>query len=120
MSTFATAQGVVVIEPNEEPIADFVEVSLEYPGGMDSLYAFIYRNLVHPIEDIETQGTVYVNFVIEKDGSLTQIKVLRGLTYLMDQEAIRIISIMPNWIPGEQAGQVMRVRYTVPIRFALG
>jgi TonB family protein len=102
----------------EDEVFDIVEASPEYPGGMNNMMQFITNNFQYPQIDLENgiQGRVYVSFVVERDGSLSTIKVLRGVSETLDAEAIRIIKLMPNWIPGEQAGKTVRVKYTLPIR----
>lgn len=78
-------------------------------------------NIKYPRSAIEAQieGTVYVEFVVEKDGSLTDIHIARKSTSLLDQEALRVIKAMPKWIPGKQRNKAVRVRFRVPIKFEL-
>lgn len=93
----------------------------EFPGGQDSLNAFLRRNLRYPEQALagKTEGIVYLSFVVETDGSLSDIKVLRGFSPECDQEAIRLVSSMPPWIPGQQRSVPVRVYYTLPIPFLL-
>ncbi|HEY0030298.1 MAG TPA: energy transducer TonB [Bacteroidia bacterium] len=92
-----------------------------YVGGMEKMFAFINTNLVVP--DFErkptTTGNCYVTFVVEKDGSLSNITILKSVIDCpaCDAEAIRVVSAMPNWIPGKQNGNVVRVQYNLPIKF---
>lgn len=111
-----------VANPQDE-IISFAEVMPEFPGGMEALMAFINLNLKYPAADRENgiEGNMYVNFVVEKDGSLTHFKILRSVSGSvgMDQEAKRLILSMPKWTPGMQNGVPRRVSYTLPIRFKL-
>lgn len=98
-----------------------VEEMPVYQGGINELYKFLGNNIKYP-EQAKTdniQGKVYVNFVIEEDGKVTNVKVLRGIGGGCDKEAIRVVSIMPNWTPGKQRGKNVRVSYNLPIKFAL-
>lgn len=100
-----------------------VEVFPEFPGGLEAFYKFLSKTLVYPPMSKENniQGRVTVNFVVEKDGSLTDIKVLRGVPGGDDlgQEAIRVLKKSPKWKPGVQNGRPVRVSYSVPVMFAL-
>lgn len=104
-----------------EPIADFAEVEPEFPGGEDAMIKFIQANVVYPEKSREMgeQGTVYVQFVVNTDGSITDIVILKGVSELLDEEAMRVIKLMPNWKPGVQNGKPVRVRYQIPIKFAI-
>lgn len=98
-----------------------VEQDPEFPGGMDSLYAFIQRTLRYPIlaKDNGVSGKVYVNFVVEKDGSISNPRVLRDIGYGCGAEAIRVVKNMPRWNPGKQRGKPVRVQFNLPINFSL-
>ena len=98
-----------------------VEQQPEFPGGPEALLKFIGENVRYPKEAQEKgiQGRVIVNFVVNKDGSLSDMKVVRGQDASLDAEAIRIISTMPKWKPGMQRGQAVNVRFTLPITFRL-
>lgn len=98
-----------------------VENQPQYPGGTDAMVKFISDNLQYPkiAHENGIQGRVITNFVIEKDGSLSDIQVVRGVDPSLDKEAIRLIGSMPNWTPGMQRGNKVRVRYTLPINFRL-
>ena len=88
---------------------------------MDSLKAFIERNLVYPqwAKDNKIEGKVFVTFVVEKDGSISGVKVLRDIGYGCGAEAIRVVMKMPKWKPGKQRGKPVRVQYNLPIVFKL-
>ena len=102
-------------------LTDLNEIPPSFPGGDWKLEKFINKNLKYPQKawDSNVQGRVVVSFIIEKDGSLTEIKVVRSLSSDTDEEALRIINKSPKWIPGKQAGQPVRVLFTLPILFSL-
>ncbi|GIZ09158.1 energy transducer TonB [Flavobacterium sp. UMI-01] len=91
-----------------------IEVKPEFPGGMDKFYAYVGKNYRAPEEE-GLKGKVYVTFVVEKDGSLTDIKVLRDIGYGTGAEAIRVLKKSPRWNPGVQNGKPVRVLYSLPI-----
>jgi periplasmic protein TonB len=91
-----------------------IEVKPEFPGGMDKFYSYVGKNYRAPEEE-GLRGKVYVTFVVEKDGSLTDIKVLRDIGYGTGKEAIRVLSKCPKWNPGIQNGKPVRVLYSLPI-----
>lgn len=91
-----------------------IEVKPEFPGGSTKMYEFINNNFVKPEGKI-IKGKVYVTFVVEKDGTLTNIKVLRDLGYGTGKEAIRVLKMMSKWLPGEQNGKKIRCTYSFPI-----
>lgn len=98
-----------------------IEIQPEFPGGGEKLYEFITTNTLYPKkakkEGIE--GTVYVQFIVEKDGSLSNIKILRGINESCDQEVLNMLKLMPKWIPGEQKGEKARIQLTLSVRFVL-
>ena len=98
-----------------------VEDMPEYPGGTESLLAYLKDNLKYPDICVKNnvQGRVIVTFVIEKDGSVADAEVVKGVNEELDAEAIRVISSMPKWKPGKQRGENVRVKYTVPVNFRL-
>ena len=106
---------------DEEPVFTVVEDMPEYPGGNKALYAFMGQNIKYPqdAKDKGIQGTVYVSFVVEKDGSVSHVKILRGVSKSLDSEAMRVVKTMPNWKPGKQRGKAVRVQYNLPIKFTL-
>lgn len=93
----------------------------EFPGGMKELLKFLQDNLRYPNSAMEknVQGRVIVQFVVEKDGTPTEFKVLRSVDPDLDAEALRVLQTMPKWKPGMQRGEVVRVKYTVPVSFKL-
>ena len=98
-----------------------IEVYPEFVGGMKEWTKFIHKNLRYPpmAMDEGKQGKVYISFVVEKDGSVTNVTVIRGIGYGCDEEALRVISKSPKWKPGKQNGQNVRVKYTMPLGFAI-
>lgn len=97
---------------------DPIEYEPEFPGGIDSLYSFIRHNLGRP-SCHDTTGKVWVSLVIEKDGSVSNAKVIRSLNKECDEEALRIVNLMPKWKPGYQMSEdhPVRVQYNLPIHF---
>ena len=109
-------------EPEEQTIFEVVEQMPEFPnGGMAGLMQYLSKNIKYPTiaQDNGTQGRVTVQFVVNRDGSIVDAKVLRGVDPYLDKEAIRVISSMPKWKPGMQRGKAVRVKYTVPVMFRL-
>ena len=106
-------------DPNE-PLT-IAEVMPEYPGGKDALFAYIGTNLKYPQQAVEDgiEGVVFVTFVVEVDGKITGVSVLRGIGGGCNEEALRVVRSMPNWTPGMQAGKPVRVKYNLPIRYKL-
>ncbi len=106
----------------DNPIFEVVEQMPEFPdGGMPALMEYFVKNIKYPEAAMKkgTQGRVTVQFVVEKDGSIANAKVLRGIDPELDKEAVRVISMMPKWKPGMQKGQAVNVKYAVPVMFRL-
>ena len=114
-------EGEEKVELAEEPISDFSDVEPVYPGGPAAMNAFIQSKVVYPelSKEMDEQGTVYVQFVVNKDGTIQDVIVLKGVSELLDKEAVRVVKLMPKWTPGEQAGKAVRVRYQIPINFRI-
>ena len=111
-----------LVQPdNDEDILDVVEVDPEFPGGMEALYKYLAENIKYPeqAKAEKIQGRVAVSFVIEKDGSVTNAKVLRGIGGGCDEEALRVVNAMPKWTPGRMSDEPVRVNYVLPITFKL-
>ncbi len=108
-------------EFDEEVIFQVVEDQPEFPGGEAARQQFLEQNLRYPqmAREAGIQGTVFVTFVVERDGSVTDVRVLRGIGGGCDEEAVRVVSMMPRWTPGRQRGQPVRVQFNMPIRFRL-
>ncbi len=111
----------VVTEEDPNIIYTEVEQAPTFVGGMDKFYDYLHANMRYPAsaKANNTEGKVFIGFVVEKDGSFTDIKVLRGLSPDCDAEAIRLIKICPHWRPGIRNGRPVRVAYTIPINFEL-
>jgi protein TonB len=117
-------QAIVEEEPEEEKedeIFVFVEDQPTFPGGDEARIKYLQENIKYPemAKESGIQGTVYVTFVVEKDGRITNVKVLRGIGGGCDEEAVRIIKNMPRWKPGKQRGRAVRAQFNMPIRFVL-
>lgn len=100
---------------------DIAEQMPMFPGGDRELMEYLKSHVQYPKECKEKciQGRVIVNFVVERDGSITQAKVIKGIDPLLDAEALRVVNGMPKWLPGRQAGTVVAVKYTIPVTFRL-
>lgn len=106
------------LEATEEiGIIDPVEAMPEFPGGQDSLRSFIERNNNWQVGQETVVGKVYIAFVVEKDGSITNIEMMKGLCLTCDEEATRIVRMMPKWKPGESGGVPVRTKMVLPITF---
>ena len=105
----------------DDKVYEVCEQMPTYEGGDAALLKYLGENLKLPEEDQERgmQGRMVVGFIVEKDGSLTNVKVLRAVDIALDAEALRVVKGMPKWIPGCQDEQLVRVRYNVPVSFRL-
>ncbi len=103
-----------------EPIIDYPDKEPIFPGGAAEMASYINKSIELPnyINDYD-QGTVYVSFVVNKDGSIEDVEVLRGLSNELNKAAITVVKFMPNWTPGESNGKPVRVRFTLPIAIKL-
>lgn len=118
--TTVSAQKTVVAEKNQQAF-DVVEQMPEYPGGIKALLDYLCQNVKYPAdaEKQKIEGRVIATFVVETDGSISNIEVVKPAFPSLDAEAVRVLSGMPKWKPGMQSGKVVRVKYTVPINFNL-
>jgi periplasmic protein TonB len=98
-----------------------IEVQPEFPGGEDAMYEYLGKNIKYPKMAVEVgiQGTVYIGFVVEKDGSLSGIGIVRSPDQTLSSETLRVVSGMPNWTPGRQGGIPVRVSFHLPVKFQL-
>lgn len=105
----------------ENKVFDVVEQMPSFPGGEGALMKYLSENIKYPVVALENgvQGRVVVSFVVEKDGSITDVKVARSVDPSLDREATRVVKSMPHWIPGKQNGSAVRVKYNVPVSFRL-
>ena len=105
----------------ENKVFDVVEQMPSFPGGMPALMQWLSQNIKYPVIAAENgvQGRVIVQFVVEKDGSVTDVHVAKSVDPSLDKEATRVVKAMPKWNPGKQNGSAVRVKYTVPVMFKL-
>jgi len=117
-----TVEGMPDTEPVDanEPFV-IVEQMPEFPGGNEAMMKYMSAQMKYPDEAVELGigGTVFVTFVVERDGQITEVKVLRGIGSGCDEEAVRVLKGMPKWDPGKQNGMAVRTRYNLPFRFHL-
>ena len=124
------AEEVVIAAPVEAPVEEeeeevvfvVVESMPEFPGGQQALFKYLSENVKYPViaQENGIQGRVICQFVVNKDGSIVDVEVVRsGGDPSLDKEAIRVIKSMPKWKPGKQRGKPVRVKYTVPVNFKL-
>jgi protein TonB len=108
----------VIEQPKPAEIFTVVE---EQPMFYGDLYGYLISQIKYPEEakELGIQGKVFVTFIVEKDGSITDVKILRGIGGGCDEEAIRVIKSMPNWSPGKQSGNAVRVQFNLPVKFTL-
>ncbi len=112
-------------KPKQEEVTEeifvVVENQPEFPGGNAAMMKFLSDNIKYPLiaQENGIQGRVICNFVVERDGSITDVQVVRGVDPSLDREAVRVIQQMPRWTPGKQRGQAVRVRFTLPVVFRL-
>jgi protein TonB len=112
-----------VVRPvkDKDQVYYVVEVMPEYPGGQDALFSYLSHNIKYP-EEAERkgiEGKVTLTFIVEKDGSISEVEVVKPVNPLLDNEAVRVIKSMKGWIPGKQNGKTVRVKYTIPVTFRL-
>ena len=107
------------LPPDDDKVYEVVDVMPEFPGGETELLKYMARNVKYPAESIKNkeEGSLSLSFIINKDGSLSDIKVVKILTPLLDAEAVRVVKNMPKWTPGKVKGKVVRVAYTTPITY---
>lgn len=110
----SSIQAVIDVDENTIYNTAGIEVKPEFPEGIEKFYAFVRNNYKMPDEE-GLKGKVYVTFVVEKDGTLTNIKVLRDIGYGTGREAIRVLNFSPKWMAGEQNGKKVRCCYSLPI-----
>ncbi|MBR3123650.1 MAG: energy transducer TonB [Prevotella sp.] len=108
-------------KPEPEKVFEVVEQMPSFPGGDKALMDFLSNNEKYPVvaQENGVQGRVVISFVVEKDGSITDVRVVRSVDPSLDKEAARVVKSMPRWIPGKQNGAAVRVKYNVPVSFRL-
>lgn len=112
-----------IVELPEEDNTTFitVEVQPSFMGGNSEMYKFLGKNLKYPsaAQRANIQGKVFLSFIVEKDGSITDIETMKGIGFGCDEEAMRVVKLMPKWIAGKQNGRNVRVKFTIPVFFRL-
>lgn len=112
-----------IVELPEEDNTAFitVEVQPSFMGGNSEMYKFLSKNLKYPTaaQRANIQGKVFLSFIVEKDGSITDIETMKGIGFGCDEEAMRVVKLMPKWIAGKQNGRNVRVKFTIPVFFRL-
>ncbi len=105
----------------ENKVFDVVEQMPSFPGGTSALMSYLNSNVKYPVvaQENGVQGRVVISFVVEKDGSITDVQVVKSVDPSLDREASRVVRSMPRWNPGKQNGQAVRVKYDVPVSFRL-
>jgi periplasmic protein TonB len=126
MLVFAISGMMALAANSQEPVKKgnvYVQVEQmpEFPGGIDSLMSYMMRTVKYPADAkaAGTTGKVFISFVVDEKGRVTDSKVERGVSPSLDNEALRVVNAMPAWKPGKQGGKVVKVAYTLPIQFAL-
>jgi len=112
---------IINLKEDTNVVFTIVESMPEFPGGDKEMYKFIGENIKYPKEALKAgiQGVVFVNFIVNKDGSISGANVLRGIGGGCNEEALRVVNMMPNWTPGMQKGKYVAVQYNLPIRYIL-
>jgi len=112
---------MTVGEDTATTVYQSVEQMPSFPGGDGAMLKYLHKAVTYPpiAQENNIQGKVFVNFVVDRDGSISNVKILRAVDPSLDKEAMRVVKSMPKWIPGKQNGQAVRVSYTVPINFVL-
>jgi TonB family protein len=106
---------------NQKDAQQLVEVQPSFPGGQDAMSKFLVENIKYPVDAMKKNimGTVYVSFTVETDGTLTDVKILKGIGSGCDEETIRVVKLMPKWVPGKAKGQPVKAQITLPVKFKL-
>lgn len=119
--TFTPIQTTVEEEVEDEEVFVFVEEVATFPEGEDALYEYLAKEIQYPVQarDGGIEGKVYVRFVVEKDGSITNIRIMRDIGGGCGEEAKRVVKGMPKWKPGKQRGRAVRSEFTLPVNFTL-
>jgi TonB family protein len=113
-----------IIKPDEKIILVSIETMAKFPGGDSAMAAYLQENLIYPQEarDSGFSGTVYVSFIVERDGSISNVELLRRRGYIhpiLEEAALEAVRNMPTWTPGEQRGMTVRSQFVLPVQFQL-
>jgi protein TonB len=116
----AVVENAKITEDNDKVFV-FVEQMPEFPGGLKEMMKFLVQNIKYPAlaQEIGVEGIVFLNFDVDRIGNIANIKIIRSVGSGCDEEAIRVVKIMPRWNPGKQAGKAVKVNFTLPIKFLL-
>jgi len=111
----------VVVEDDEDKIFTVVEQQAEFPGGMEALYKFLNKNIRYPssARRMGVDGKVYVQFVVDKEGKISDVSIIKSLSADCDKEAVRLVQLMPPWKPGRQNGRSVKSKFVLPLTFKL-
>lgn len=111
----------VIVNDDADVVFERAETMPQFPGGDAALYEWLAQNIVYPKEAVEKklQGTVTLRFIVKKTGEVGDVQILRGVNELLDQEALRVVKALPNFIPGKQKGEPVAVWFNLPVRFKL-
>ena len=121
ISAPVTSTGSTIVEEEDQVVFQVVEKMPSFPGGDAALFKYLSDNVKYPViaQENGVQGRVICQFVVNRDGSIVDVEVVRSVDPSLDKEAIRVIKSMPNWTPGQQRGKPVRVKYTLPVNFRL-
>lgn len=116
----AEVKKTAVVEEEEKPLI-VVEQNPEFTGGYEAMQKFLRDKIQYPTlaQESGIQGTVFISFVVSRTGKISNVKVLRGIGGGCDEEAVRVVNLMPNWVPGRQNGQAVPVQFQIPVKFQL-
>lgn len=116
-----SVEKAIVELPEDNTPFTTVEVQPSFMGGNSEMYKFLGKNLKYPsaAQRANIQGKVFLSFIVEKDGSITDIETMKGIGFGCDEEAMRVVKLMPKWIAGKQNGRNVRVKFTIPVFFKL-
>lgn len=117
----ATGLKEILADPDGPKIIANIDDMPEFPGGNEAMYKYLIANVIYPTAALanKVEGKVYVEFIVDVDGSIIDPLLKRGVGYGLDEEALRIVKGMPNWKPGKQDGEAVKVRFIVPVNFKL-
>lgn len=121
ISAPVTSTGSTIVEEEDQVVFQVVEKMPSFPGGDAALFKYLSDNVKYPViaQENGVQGRVICQFVVNRDGSIVDVEVVRSVDPSLDKEAIRVIKSMPKWSPGQQRGKPVRVKYTLPVNFRL-
>jgi periplasmic protein TonB len=121
LMSFAATFAVQAQNTEKKEVYEEVEVMPAYPGGQEALLEFLGENVKYPKNAAKNkiQGKVFVNFIVDETGAVTNAKIVRGVDPDLDKEALRVINLLEKWTPGKNKGKAVKVKFTIPINFAL-